>query len=208
MHVAFRDGYADRDYHEQIQRQAGRNLNHICKDADAGMGGVITGCRSSRDRGLRAARRHHETDLLPARLRLYPQPQRRGLDACGACVPTVLGSWQYEGGGAFHNNGDIYKLDKSEIDRRAGLLIHRPPLARPVEDRPVLTGDAEALQNGPPVTAMLVQNTNPANVMPEQALVRAGAEARGPVHGRPRAVHDRHGATGRCRAAGDDVPGA
>jgi anaerobic selenocysteine-containing dehydrogenase len=38
----------------------------------------------------------------------------------------------------------------------------------------VLTGDAEALNGGPPVTAMLIQNTNPANVAPEQRKVIEG----------------------------------
>ena len=42
---------------------------------------------------------------------------------------------------------DIRHLDQSQIGR-------------------VLTGDAEALRGGPPVTAMLIQNTNPANVAP------------------------------------------
>ncbi|TGP28679.1 molybdopterin oxidoreductase family protein, partial [bacterium M00.F.Ca.ET.228.01.1.1] len=39
---------------------------------------------------------------------------------------------------------------------------------------PVLTGAADALYGGPPVTAMLIQNTNPANVAPEQRLVKRG----------------------------------
>ena len=38
----------------------------------------------------------------------------------------------------------------------------------------ILTGDAEALKDGPPVKAMLIQNTNPMTVAPEQALVRQG----------------------------------
>jgi anaerobic selenocysteine-containing dehydrogenase len=38
----------------------------------------------------------------------------------------------------------------------------------------VLTGDAEALRSGGPVKAMLIQNTNPMTVAPEQALVRRG----------------------------------
>ncbi len=38
----------------------------------------------------------------------------------------------------------------------------------------ILTGDAEALQGGPPVKAMLIQNTNPMSVAPEQALVARG----------------------------------
>ena len=38
----------------------------------------------------------------------------------------------------------------------------------------ILTGDAVALKGGPPVKAMLIQNTNPMTVAPEQALVRRG----------------------------------
>src|SRR5882762_2526796 len=39
---------------------------------------------------------------------------------------------------------------------------------------PAVTGDAEALRGGGPVKAMLIQNTNPMAVAPEQALVRRG----------------------------------
>lgn len=38
----------------------------------------------------------------------------------------------------------------------------------------VLAGDPRDLGDGPPVTAMIVQNTNPAVVAPESAAVRAG----------------------------------
>ena len=38
----------------------------------------------------------------------------------------------------------------------------------------VLCGEAEALFGGPPVTAMLIQNTNPMSVAPEQAKVKRG----------------------------------
>jgi anaerobic selenocysteine-containing dehydrogenase len=121
-------------------------------------------------------------------------------------IAAVTGAWQYEGGGAFHNNGAIYRLDKG--CSRARIPAIRRSASRPVADRRVLTGDAEALRGGPPVTALLIQNTNPVNVCPEQRLVKQGFAARGPVHLRARAVHDRHGEAGRCRAAGDHVPGA
>ena len=38
----------------------------------------------------------------------------------------------------------------------------------------ILTGEPEALQHGPPVTALLVQNTNPVSVAPDQDLVKRG----------------------------------
>ena len=43
---------------------------------------------------------------------------------------------------------------------------------------PILTGDPKDLQNGPPVTALLVQNTNPAMVCPELDLVLAAWRGR------------------------------
>src|SRR4030095_9045226 len=39
---------------------------------------------------------------------------------------------------------------------------------------PVLTGDPYDLKDGPPVTAMLIQNMNPLQVAPEQRKVKAG----------------------------------
>ena len=44
----------------------------------------------------------------------------------------------------------------------------------------------------PPVAALVVWNSNPAAIAPDQERVLAGLRARGPVHGRVRAVHDRH----------------
>lgn len=38
----------------------------------------------------------------------------------------------------------------------------------------ILTGDEAALLGGPPVKAMLIQNTNPVSVAPEQELVKQG----------------------------------
>jgi anaerobic selenocysteine-containing dehydrogenase len=39
---------------------------------------------------------------------------------------------------------------------------------------PILDGDADALAGGPPVTALLIQNTNPMAVAPDQTRVRRG----------------------------------
>ena len=38
----------------------------------------------------------------------------------------------------------------------------------------ILTGDGDALLGGPPVTAMLIQNTNPVSVAPDQETVKRG----------------------------------
>jgi len=90
-----------------------------------------------------------------------------------SCIAAVTGAWAHEGGGAFHNNGAIYTLDKSMVEGKS--LVD--PSVRQLDQSQigrVLTGDAEALRGGPPVTAMLIQNTNPVSVAPEQDLVKQG----------------------------------
>src|SRR5207237_8961142 len=89
------------------------------------------------------------------------------------CIPAVTGPWQYEGGGAFFNNAGIWKFNESIIEGhdaidRTTRWLDQSKIGR------VLTGDVEALKGGGPVKAMLIQNTNPVTVAPEQALVRQG----------------------------------
>ena len=88
-------------------------------------------------------------------------------------IPAVTGGWQYEGGGAFHSNSGILKLNTELLE---GTQLRDPRIRHLDHSRigPVLTGDEDALYGGPPVTAMLIQNTNPANVAPEQRLVKQG----------------------------------
>jgi anaerobic selenocysteine-containing dehydrogenase len=85
----------------------------------------------------------------------------------------VTGAWQYPGGGALYGQTAIYPLDRALIE---GLDRVDPTIRALDQSRlgPILTGDPEALRGGPPVTAMLVQNTNPAMVCPELHLVHRG----------------------------------
>lgn len=88
-------------------------------------------------------------------------------------IPAVTGAWQHEGGGAFFNNGAIFGFDKTLIDGHDVFS----PTSRQLDQSKlgrILTGDAEALCGGPPVKALLIQNTNPMSVAPEQSLVHQG----------------------------------
>jgi anaerobic selenocysteine-containing dehydrogenase len=89
------------------------------------------------------------------------------------CIPTVTGAWQHEGGGAFFNNYSIWKFNEALIEGQDAI----DPSIRQLDQSQIgriLTGDAEALRGGGPVKAMLIQNTNPMTVAPEQKLVRQG----------------------------------
>ncbi|MCK5744565.1 MAG: molybdopterin-dependent oxidoreductase, partial [Oricola sp.] len=172
MHVAFRDGYADRDFMSKFSDKPSELESHLATRTPE-WAASITGLTVEEIEAF--ARLIGTTKRTFFRLGYGFTRNRNGAVSmhAAACVPTVLGSWQYEGGGAFHNNGDIYKLDKREL---TGASYADPDIRWLDQSKigRVLTGDVEALAGGPPVTAMLIQNTNPANVMPEQELVSAG----------------------------------
>src|SRR5207244_7223559 len=90
-----------------------------------------------------------------------------------SCIPAVTGAWLHEGGGAFFNNAAIYHWDMSMIE---GNDVRDPSIRVLDQSRigPILVGDREALFGGPPITALVVQNTNPMSVAPEQDLVKRG----------------------------------
>ncbi len=90
-----------------------------------------------------------------------------------SCLPTVTGAWQHRGGGAVYGHTAIYPLDRSLIE---GLDVVDSSTRTLDQSRlgPILLGEADALNGGPPVTAMLVQNTNPAVVCPDLHKVHQG----------------------------------
>jgi anaerobic selenocysteine-containing dehydrogenase len=172
MHIAFRDGYADRAYMQKFSDDPAGLEAHL-KTRTPEWASAITGLPVAEIEAF--ARLVGETKKTFFRLGYGFTRQRNGAVAmhAAASIATVLGSWQYEGGGAFHNNGEIYHLDKAEL---MGTALVDPDIRMLDQSQigRVLTGDAEALRHRGPVTAMLIQNTNPANVTPEQRLVKQG----------------------------------
>jgi len=172
MHVLFRDGMADRDYLAKYA-DCPEELERHLKTRTPEWAAAITGLSVAEIEGF--ARMIGTTPRTFFRLGYGFTRSRNGSVAmhAAASIATVAGSWQHEGGGAFHNNGAIYRLDKTMIE---GLDAVDPTTRRLDQSRlgAILAGDAEALLGGPPVTATIVQNTNPASVCPEQERVIAG----------------------------------
>ncbi|MCV3738398.1 molybdopterin oxidoreductase family protein [Rhizobium sp. TRM96647] len=172
MHIAFRDGHADRAYMEKFADDPAGLEAHLATRGPE-WAAAITGL--STDEIEAFARLVGETKRTFFRLGYGFTRSRNGsVSMHAACsVATVLGSWQHEGGGAFHNNGGIYRLDKREL---MGLDLADPEIRALDQSQigRVLTGDPVALRHRGPVTAMLIQNTNPANIAPEQRLVKQG----------------------------------
>ena len=172
MHVLFRDGLADRDYLAKYTDDPAGLENHL-KSRTPQWASAISGVPVAEIEAF--ARLVGTTRRTFFRLGYGFSRQRNGAVNMHAasCIAAVTGAWQYEGGGAFHSNSDIFKLDKSYLEGR-GLADPRVRHLDQSKIGRVLTGDPEALYHGPPVTALFVQNTNPANVAPEQRLVKRG----------------------------------
>jgi len=172
MHCLFRDGHADWEYLNKYT-DAPRELKAHLATRDPRWASAITGTPVKIIEEFAA--------LIGARKRAFFRlgygfaRSRNGAANMHAasCIPAVTGAWQLEGGGAFHINSDIYKLDKTLIE---GLDVWDRSVRMLDQSRigAILTGERETLQGGGPVTALIIQNTNPLSVAPDQNKVKQG----------------------------------
>ncbi|MGE3246569.1 MAG: molybdopterin oxidoreductase family protein [Beijerinckiaceae bacterium] len=172
MHVLFRDGHADWDYLERYT-DAPHELQAHLHSRDPAWAAGITGLSVEEIEAF--ARLVGETKRTYFRLGYGFSRQRNGSANMHAasCIAAVTGAWQYEGGGAFHNNAAVYKWKQSEI-MGADMFDPKVRALDQCKVGDILLGDEAALQGGPPVKCLFIQNTNPMSVAPDQNKVRAG----------------------------------
>ena len=172
MHVLFRDGYADRDYLERYT-DCPQELEQHLATRSPDWASAITGLTVAEIEAF--AKLVGTTPRTYFRLGYGFSRQHNGAHNMHAasCIAAVTGAWRYEGGGAFHNNGAVFHWDKTLIE---GLDVKDPTVRILDMSRigPVLTNDPVDIGDGPPVTALFIQNQNPVQVAPEQRLVKQG----------------------------------
>src|SRR5262245_57746908 len=172
MHVLCAEGYADWPYLRRYTDAPDELAEHV-RTRTPEWGAAITGL--SVEEIVAFARLYGRTRRSFIRCHHGFSRSRNGAVNMHAvsCLPAVTGAWQYPGGGAVYGQTDIYPLDRTLIE---GLDRVDRSIRTLDQSRlgPILTGNAEALQGGPPVTAMLVQDTNPAMVCPDLTLVHRG----------------------------------
>ena len=174
MHVLFRDGTADRGYMAEYADCPDRLEAHL-RDRGPAWAAGITGLTVAEIEDFAAL--YGRTDRAFLRIGYGFSRSRNGSANLHAvtCLPTVGGKWRHLGGGAFWNHrGDgIYHWDKTLIE---GLDTLDPGTRRMDMSRigAVLDGDPAELGDGPPVAALLIQNTNPVVVAPDSNRVRRG----------------------------------
>src|SRR3954454_2260271 len=172
MHVLFREGLADRAYMAKYTDCPDELEAHL-KTRTPEWASAISGVPVAEIEAF--ARAVGTTQRTFFRLGYGFTRSRNGATQMhtALCIPAVTGAWQYEGGGAFFNNYALWRFNESIIEGHDALDRSTRALDQSKIGR-ILTGDAEALLGRGPVKAMLIQNTNPMTVAPEQALVRQG----------------------------------
>ncbi len=172
MHVLFKEGYADLAY-LQLYTDDPAGLEAHLQSRDPAWAARITGL--SEMEIIDFARLYGRTRRSYIRVGYGFSRSRNGAVQMFAvtCLPAVTGAWQYEGGGAHYSNHGMLPLDLTLIE---GLDVVDSTTRILDQSRigPILTGDRRDLGDGPPVTALLIQNTNPMVVSPESGLVRQG----------------------------------
>jgi len=172
MHVLFKEGYADRAYLARYTDDPAGLEAHLESRGPEWASG-ITGLPV--DEITAFARLYGSTKRSYIRLGYGFSRQRNGAVNLFAvvCLPAVTGAWQYEGGGALQSNHGLVRLDRRLIEG-SDVIDHSTRILDQSRIGPILTGDKTDLGDGPPVDALLIQNTNPMVVSPESALVHQG----------------------------------
>ncbi len=174
MHILFRDGLQDQDYLDRyclggkllkervLAEYAPAKVSHITGLSVAEIEQFAT--EYGRSRGLFGG---------PALIRLNYGLQRHGGGGMAVrtivCLPAITGDWRYPGAGALLSTSKEYAFDAAKLER---------PDLIPKGTRTVnMVQLAEALHGelpGPPVKLMVVYNSNPAAVAPDQSRVMSG----------------------------------
>ena len=172
MHVAFRDGHTDLDYLARYSDDPDGLRRHLAT-RDASWAAAITGLSVEQIETFAAW--YGRTPNSFIRLGYGFTRSRNGAAGMHAvsCLPTVTGAWQHRGGGALFGHSGLYPVDKTLIEGldRLDTRVRELDQSRIGS---ILCGDPAALAGGPPVTALFIQNTNPAQVAPDSNRVLAG----------------------------------
>ncbi len=174
MHVLFAEQLVDEEYLEKYTDVPGELKEHLI-DKTPEWASAITGL--SVEDIVEFAKLYGKTKASFLRLGYGFTRSRNGTANMHAvsCLPALTGAWQYPGGGALYSNSDMYGVDQSIIKG----LDQIDPATRIFDQSrigDVLCGNPRDLQNGPPVTAMIIQNTNPVVVAPETRKVIQGMQ--------------------------------
>ncbi|HTP87184.1 MAG TPA: molybdopterin-dependent oxidoreductase [Bryobacteraceae bacterium] len=172
MHVIFAEGLADSEYvaaHTTGAEELGEHVRAYTPDRVEALTGI------PREDVAALAREYATTRPAYIRLNYGVQRSERGGRAVQAIayLPALTGSWKDVGGGLTLSTSQAFRLNKNALGMPE--LQFASPLRR--EARAVNMselGRALTALDDPPVKALVVYNSNPASIAPNQNLVRRG----------------------------------
>lgn len=169
MHVIFRDNLQDQDFIDKFCL-GGEDLKSRAQDFTPDKVSTITGLKPSIIEQLA----HDYASIKPAFIRLNYGLQRHGGGGMAVraitCLPGIIGAWKETGGGAFLSTSGMYPLKAAAAFERHDLI---PKGTRAINMS--LLADALSVNNlAPPIKALVVYNSNPAAVCPDQSKVIRG----------------------------------
>jgi len=169
MHVLWRDGLTDDDYLNRATVGAQLLRERVATEYPPEKVAAITRVDVSTITTLA----HRLAREQPSLIRLNYGMQRHHGGGMAvrtiACLPAIVGSWRYPGGGAMLSSSGTYDFAMERLTR--------PDLSPPGTRLVNMNQLGEALAGelpGPPVRALYVYNSNPAAVTPNQAKVLNG----------------------------------
>ena len=172
INVFFRDGHADWDYMREFTDAPDELARHVVHKTPE-WAAEITGLDAAEIETLSSI--YAETERAFIRIGYGFTRSRNGAANMHAvtCLPSVTGKWKRKGAGALYSNAGVYPLDMTmimglDVCDKSTRLLDQSRLG------PILVGEADALEGGPPVGAMIIQNTNPMVVCPELGKVHDG----------------------------------
>jgi len=172
MHVLLRDGLADRGYLARLTDFSPALEEHLASRTPE-WAAAVTGVEAARIEDF--ARMYGAAKRSWIRLGYGFSRSRNGAANVHAvsCLPAMTGAWLHKGGGATASLSGSFVIDMTLIE---GLdaVDHKTRALDMSRLGAILTGSAKDLADGPPVAAMLIQNTNPMAVAPDSGKVRAG----------------------------------
>jgi anaerobic selenocysteine-containing dehydrogenase len=167
MHVIIRDGLEDRDYIDRYTIGFDALRKRLDEYPPARVAQITSVPAETIERLA-----HEYAASQPSFIRLNYGLQRHAGGGMTVrtifCMPALVGAWRHPGGGALLSTSGFFSRLKFDALERSDLIQGRPRTIN-------MSRLGEALtQIDPPVRALIVYNSNPAVVAPNQQRVLAG----------------------------------
>lgn len=181
MHVIVRDGLEDREYIDAMTHgfaQLSERVREYTPERVAHWTGMTAG------EVEKLAREYATTRPAAIRMNYGVQRCENGGTAARAIamLPALTGAWKHRGGGAQLSTSGGFAWNKREMERpdlaldsplgRQARVVNMSQLGLALTE--LGQGPEARLEDGPPVKALFVYNSNPGAVAPNQNAVRRG----------------------------------